>query len=43
MKVVMYCSSGSSSDSCAKTNQRSFGVYLAVHIEGMQVRFGGWK
>ena len=43
MKVVMYCSSGSSSDSSAKTNQRSFGVYLAVHMGGMLVRFGGWK
>ena len=43
MKAVMFCSSGSSSDSSAKTNQRAFRVYLAVHIEGMQVRFVGWK
>ena len=28
----MFCSSGSSSDSSAKTNQRAFKVYLAVEV-----------
>ena len=32
MKAVMFCSSGSSSDSRAKTNQRAFRVYLAVEV-----------
>ena len=32
MKAVMFCSSGSSSDSSAKTNQRAFKVYLAVEV-----------
>ena len=31
MKVVVFGSSGSSSDSSAKTNQRALRVYLAVH------------
>ena len=32
VKVVMFCSSSSSSDSSAKTNQRAFRVYLAVEV-----------